>query len=158
MVSMTLQNHQPWVNVGVYEDLNDGRVLENFLRERGLDARTYNDKLLQLFLFLCPPRVTFRVQVRQDHFGKATRALDETQPGILEKAIHCPSCGSLRINYPQMTRKFFLPTVLLHLGIIFRVIGHECYCENCHFTWNFPRDVPHKVHAARPFFPFKYER
>jgi hypothetical protein len=155
MVNMNSQHRQPWVNVAVFESLSEGQVLETFLRAHEIEARTYNDKLLQLFLFLCPPRVTFRVQVRQDHFRKATRALDDSLPPILEKAIHCPSCGSLRINYPQMTRKFFLPTVLLHLGIIFRVIGHECYCENCHLTWNLAQDGPHKVHAPRPFFPFK---
>jgi hypothetical protein len=37
-----------------------------------------------------------------------------------------------------MTRKFLLPTILLHLGIIFRVFGHECYCDRCHFIWNLP--------------------
>jgi hypothetical protein len=57
-------------------------------------------------------------------------------PDVLQKAIHCPSCGSLSVSYPQMTRKFILPTVLLHLGILLRVIDHECYCETCHFTWN----------------------
>ncbi|HEV2320542.1 MAG TPA: hypothetical protein VGV18_12375, partial [Verrucomicrobiae bacterium] len=76
-------------------------------------------------------------------------------PPILEKAIHCLSCGSLRVNYPQMTRRFFLPTVLLHLGIIFRVIGHECYCENCHMTWNLATGITTSVGAPKPFFPFK---
>jgi hypothetical protein len=55
-----------------------------------------------------------------------------------------------------MTRKFLLPTVALHLGIIFRIIAHESYCENCHMTWNLEADVAaHKVRAPKPFFPFK---
>jgi hypothetical protein len=152
---MSTRSHRPWVSVAVFENINDGRILETFLRDREIESRTYNDKLLQSFLFLCPPRITYRVQVRQDHFDKATHAMDEAHPPILEKAMHCPSCGSLRVNYPQMTRKFFLPTVALHLGIIFRLVGHECYCENCHLTWAHGSDVSHKVHAARPFFPFK---
>ncbi len=147
--------HHPWVTVAVFENIHEGRMLETFLREKGIQARTYNDKLLQLFLFLCPPHVTFRVQVRKGHFNGATHVLDEQMPPILDKAIHCPSCGSLRVNYPQMTRKFFLPTVLLHLGIIFRVIGHESYCENCHLTWSLSPDGRNKIRAARPFFPFK---
>jgi hypothetical protein len=56
------------------------------------------------------------------------------------------NCASLHVEYPQMTRKFFLPTLLLHLGIIFRVIKHECYCENCHCIWNLPERLP----ATRP--------
>jgi len=151
---MNSHKHQPWVNVAVFEDIKEGRILETFFRDRDIDARVYNDKLLQSFLFLCPPRVTHRVQVRRDHFESAVRAMDENHPPILEKAIHCPSCGSLRVNYPQMTRRFFLPTVALHLGIIFRIIEHESYCENCHFTWNLSKDVGSRVHAPKPFFPF----
>jgi hypothetical protein len=152
---MNSHKHQPWVNVAVFEDIKDGRILEGFFRDRGIDSRTYNDKLLQNFLFLCPPRVTYRVQVRQDHFDRATHAMDDAHPPILEKAIHCPSCGSLRVNYPQMTRRFLLPTVLLHLGIIFRVIEHESYCENCHLTWNLSRDAAARIREPKPFFPFK---
>ena len=54
-----------------------------------------------------------------------------------------------------MTRKFFLPTVVLHLGIIFRLIEHEAYCEGCHFLWNLPKDespLPQKTRGARTSF------
>src|ERR1700689_2372643 len=109
-------------------------MLEAVLRDKGFEARTFNDKLLQLFLFLCPPHATFRVQVRDNDFNNATDFLDRepvTCP-FLQQAIRCPSCGSLHAQYPQMTRKFFLPTVLLHLGSIFRVIEHEAYCGSSH--------------------------
>jgi hypothetical protein len=59
------------------------------------------------------------------------------------------------VNYPQMTRRFVLPTILLHLGIIFRVVEHECYCEHCHQTWNLPGDraTARKIRDVKPF-PF----
>lgn len=152
---MSSWRYHPWVNVAVFDNASDGRILETFLRDKEIDARVYNDKLLQNFLFLCPPHATSRVQVRRDHFSTAIELMDASHPPILEKAIHCPSCGSLHVNYPQMTRKFFLPTVALHLGIIFRIIAHECYCEHCHLTWNLAADVGDKVRAPRPFFPFK---
>jgi len=153
----SLERH-PWVDVAVFENLNDGRSLEAFLASHRIGARTYDDKLFRYFLFLRPPRVTYRVQVRGNAFRAATEILDgatET-PAILQRAIHCPSCDSLRVQYPQMTRKFILPTVILHLGIIFRVIDHECYCEHCHYIWNLPKDgvvaIP-KVRVVRQF-PF----
>jgi hypothetical protein len=129
-----------WVNVAIFEESNEAQVLEVFFKSKGIETRTYNDKILRLFLFLCPPRTTFRVQVRHGFFKYAMDLLDADPgvPAILQKAVHCPDCGSWRVEYPQMTRKFFLPTLLLHLGIIFRVIEHECYCENCHYTWNLP--------------------
>ena len=131
----------PWVNVAVFENLSDGQALETFLKNHRIETRTYDDKLFRLFLFLRPPRMTYRVQVRGNASRIAAELMDtapEAVP-ILERAIHCPSCGSLNVNYPQMTRKFFLPTLLLHLGIIFRVIHHEAYCESCHNVWNLPR-------------------
>lgn len=152
---MNSRSHHPWADVAIFENLNDGRLLETFLRDKDIDARAYHNKWFQGFLFLRPPHVTWRIQVRADQYVKAEQLLELHQPPLLEKAIHCPSCGSLHVNYPQMTRKFLLPSVLLHLGIIFRVIGHECYCEHCHLTWNLPQDMPAKVRAARPAFPFK---
>jgi hypothetical protein len=131
-------HHQAWLDVAVFDDATDGRTLETLLRNMGYEARAYNDKLFRYFLFLRPPRVTWRVQVRRDGFANATKALETQSPAVLDRAVHCPSCGSLRVNYPQMTRKFILPTVLLHLGILFHVIDHECYCEHCHQMWNLP--------------------
>lgn len=133
-----LHHHQGWQDVAVFEDAADGNALESFLRDIGYEARVYDDKLFRYFLFLRPPRVTWRVQVRKSNYADATKVLQMRPPVILSQAIHCPACGSLRVNYPQMTRKFILPTVLLHLGIIFRVIDHECYCEHCHEMWNLP--------------------
>ena len=131
-------NHQFWVDVAVFEDLNHGQALAAFLNRQGVETRTYDDKWFRYFLFLRPPRVTWRVQVRESQLDMMTDSLREKKPMPLAHAIHCPACGSLRVAYPQMTRKFILPTVLLHLGIIFRLIEHQCYCEQCHEMWNLP--------------------
>ena len=149
-----LSQHSAWVDVAVFEDLNAGRAFEKFFTDRGLVSRTYDDKLFRYFLFLRPPRITFRVQVRQDHVRKADELLAAAVPDVLPRAIHCPSCSSLRVSYPQMTRKFILPTILLHLGIIFRVIDHECYCEHCHHIWNLPTDKVRPTPKPVGQFPF----
>jgi hypothetical protein len=149
-----LAKHQAWIDVAVFEDANAGKTLETFLTGKGLPARTYDDKLFRYFLFLRPPRVTMRVQVRQNQIEDANGFLEADAPAALQTAIHCPSCGSRRVSYPQMTRKFILPTIMLHLGIIFRVIDHECYCEHCHFIWNLPEKSARPApKPARPF-PF----
>ena len=153
-----VSKHQLWTDVAVFEDLNAGKAVEAFLTGKGLQARTYDDRLFRYFLFLRPPRTTFRVQVRQGGFEAACGFLNAGAPDALQKAIHCPSCGSRSVDYPQMTRKFVLPTILLHLGILFRVIGHQCYCEHCHFMWSLPGELPRAARkAARPF-PFSEAR
>jgi hypothetical protein len=138
--------------VAVFEDLDAARDIEILMARNGLEVRTYDDKLFRYFLFLRPPRVTFRVQVRQDQ-SRATEALfASAAPPTMRRAIRCPSCGSLHVSYPQMTRKFILPTVMLHLGILLRLIDHECYCDRCHFIWNLRgKDPRPKVEDAAPF-------
>jgi hypothetical protein len=144
---------RPWVDVAVFENASDSRMLELDLKSKGFETRTYNDRLLQYFLFLCPPHATIRVQVRGNNSDNVACFLhhEPATSALLQRAIRCPSCGSLRVQYPQMTRRFLLPTVLLHLGIIFRVITHEAYCESCHWLWTLRRkqvSAPAKVRAA----------
>ena len=148
-----LRKTQPWANVAIFENADDGQKLEMDLKNKGFETRTYIDKLLQTFLFLCPPHATIRVEVRANDFKKVTYLLDHepTTSVLLQGAIRCPSCGSLRVQYPQMTRRFLLPTLLLHLGIIFRVIAHQAYCESCHWLWSFPKtrvSAPAKARSA----------
>lgn len=132
---------QPWVNLAVFEEVEDAEALELALCRQGLAVRTHHDWLLQIFLFLCPPHATYHAQIRDNHFHKAMQFLSREKfaAGLLQRALRCPACGSLRVQYPQMSRHFFLPTLLLHIGIIFRIIEHEAYCESCHSLWHLPK-------------------
>ena len=145
---MTSSRHQSWADVAVLDDRNAGRALERFLSDNGLHAQTYFDKWAQILLFLRPPRKTYRVQVRCEEVRKATELLRAAAPEVTNQALHCPSCGSLSVSYPQMTRKFILPTFLLHASILLRIVGHECYCEQCHFVWHLPDHGP--VNVPKP--------
>jgi hypothetical protein len=130
--------HAPkqWINVAAFDELAVARSFQQILKGEGLEARIHNERLIQRFWFLAPPRAAFQVQVPKAEFERAENLLNkEPESGILKKAITCPACDSFRIEYPQMTRKFFLPTLALHVGTLLRVIEPECYCESCHHTW-----------------------
>jgi hypothetical protein len=148
-------NRHAWHDVAVFDSMDNGKALEAILREKGFEARTYDDKWFRYFLFLRPPMVTYRVQVRKNHMEGANKFLAASSPAILSRAVHCPECESMRVNYPQMTRQFVLPTILLHLGIIFRAVDHQCYCEHCQHMWSLPGDKSaiHKTRDVKPF-PF----
>lgn len=140
-----------WANLAVFEHKRDADHMKDYLQQKGFESRAYNDRVMQYFLFLCPPRATWRLQVRGDKHHSVHDLVSHQEDGakLLKRAVHCPSCGSLAINYPQMTRKFITPTILLHLGIIFRIIEHEAYCEHCHFIWHlFSRRHPRREHQA----------
>ncbi len=154
-ITIPSRSRRPWSTVAVFEDAGGGRLLETDLTNKGFAARSYDDKVLRTFLFLRPPDATVQVQVRANDFETVAYFLDHNpaMSALLQKAIRCPSCGSLRVQYPQMTRKFFLPTLLLHLGIIFRVITHEAYCESCHWLWGLPKkrvSLTAEAQAANP--------
>jgi hypothetical protein len=144
-----------WHDVAVFESLDAGKTLETFLRDRGFETRTDDDKWFRYFLFLRPPQVVYHVQVRKNRFADAAQMLKANPPEVLSKAMHCPACASLNLNYPQMTRRFILPTIALHAGIIFRLVEHEWYCEHCHHMWSLPGDKAPvgKVREVKPF-PF----
>jgi|SRR5215471_12219091 len=133
---MNPSKHHSWTDVAVFEDLNAARLVESLLSNQGIHARINDDKFFRRFLFLRPPRVTFRTQVDSKEYDRAKLFLRANAVDALNAAIHCPDCGSMRISYPQMTRKFVMPTLLLHLGILLHVIHHQCYCEDCHCFWD----------------------
>ncbi len=131
-------SQQRWVDVAVFEEVNDAKTIESFLTKKRVEARTYNEKFFRFFLFLHLPRPTYQVQVRYTSLKFAGELLDAAAPEALQRAIRCPACNSLHVAYPQLTRPSVLSTIRLHLGLIFHAIDHECGCERCHCRWHLP--------------------
>ena len=146
-----MNTKRSWVSLAVFEQEVEARRLEKFLQSRKFEARTYDDKLMRTLLFLRPPQKTHRVQVRVSDSKVAAHLIthDAEAEILLRDSVHCPSCGSLHVQYPQMTRRFIMPTILLHAGILLRIIDHEAYCEHCHFIWHLgEHPVPEPQAAA----------
>jgi hypothetical protein len=139
---------QSWVNVAVFDRLAAGQALHGFLVESGFGARIHDERKLQRFWFLVSPQAGIQVQVPQDSIEAVRQHLDQSgrTKALLHGAIRCPSCRSSNIQYPQMTRKFILPTLFAHLLVLFRIMEPDCYCEDCHNEWVRPRGRP----APRP--------
>ena len=102
------------------------------------------------------PRSAAEVHVRvpagdYEHALRLLRALPPDAQ-LLADALHCPDCGSLRVEYPQFTRKFVLPNFVGFLSAL-GLIRRQYYCEACHFTWPKPGtpEPPPRRHAA-PFY------
>ncbi len=134
----SVAGQQRWVDVAVFEDVNDAKTIESFLIKKRLAARTYRERFYYVFLFLHPPRATYQVQVRFNSLKFAGELLDGAAPEALQRAIRCPGCHSLQVAYPQLTRPSILSTIRLHLGLLFHVTSHECCCQRCHCRWNLP--------------------
>lgn len=75
-----------------------------------------------------------KVEVPEEEFETARANLKEGNACELEQAVCCPECGSPDVDYPQVTRKFVLPTLhilLFKLGLTEK----EFYCNTCQATW-----------------------
>jgi len=127
-----------WVTLATFDRPEEAQGLGQFLREEGITAQVHDERRLQKSWFLSRPIAGVHVRVPESSFEYAQNYL-EINPAatrFLRRAIHCPSCNSVRVHYPQMTRKNILPTLVAHFLVLLGVMKREYYCESCHYTWS----------------------
>ena len=124
------------VTVLTFNEPQEAEPIKSRLQQAGISAEIYDERKLQRYAFIAAPLAGIRVRVERGQYDRAKQLLqewDQTEHA-LDHAVHCPSCGSSRIEYPQFTRKFLLPSIgvlLCRLGML----QAKFYCEECHFTW-----------------------
>ena len=127
----------------------------------GIPAAIHDERAIQKFCYLSEPLAGIHVRVDRKDYERAQKLLREwaRTDGVLRDAIHCPDCGSSRVEYPQFTRKFVLPAFGALLCAIGGLIERQFYCEDCHYTWSTKAKVlpeldllgwPKKSPQARP--------
>jgi hypothetical protein len=125
-----------------FNELAPAEKLATRLRDAGFQAEVRDESGEQKWkLFNLHPRAHIRVLVPKQVADAATAQLKEWSPAdeSLAVAVRCPECGSLRVEYPQFSRRTImgaLPAALAAAGVIER----DYYCEACHFTW--PAEPP----------------
>jgi hypothetical protein len=127
----------PWMRLAVFNTEEPALALGAHLQKQGVDVRMNDERNLQRFWFLTRPRAGYSVEVQEASFAAVQDRMDADprMTSLLQEAIRCPSCNSLRVEYPQMTRKNILPTLLAHVFMAVNLMKPQCYCEACHFTW-----------------------
>jgi hypothetical protein len=107
------------------------------LKQAGIEAWVQDERRLQRFWFIAPPQAGLHVRVPEDRFEDTEEYLKTHlhRAALLSKAVQCPSCGSYRIEYPAMTRKNLLPTLVAQIAVGLGLQKHQCYCEACHYEW-----------------------
>jgi hypothetical protein len=142
------------MTVALFPNRATAQPLQQRLADSGVHAEIHNELKLEKLWFVSKHNSGVRLEVPCNEFEKAERLMNEpdVEPKTSE-AIHCPECGSLRIQYPQVARKSLLTNFFMGLAAEAGIVARNYYCEDCHCTW--PHDsTPPKVrlHSAPYYF------
>ena len=124
------------VSVATFHDRAPAQALCQELRNAGVQALIHDESKLERFSFMSEPLAAVHVEVPQPDYLTTRQMLssgERTGP-LMQAAVRCPDCGSSRIEFPQISRKFFMPVVET-LFMALHLVPREFYCEDCHYTW-----------------------
>jgi len=125
-----------------FNESGPAQVLKDRLNQAGYRAVLHNETKLERYGFLSSPLAAFHVEVRPEDFLPARRKMEKLgqTEGLLNQAVHCPACGSCRVEFPQASRKFVF-TGLVAVLMALRLVPRDYYCVDCQFTWPEKRRV-----------------
>ena len=111
--------------------------LRQRLLSAGIQAEIHDELRLEKLWAAGDHAPFVRLEVPAETFDRSCQLLHEwdVAEGALREAIRCPECKSLRVSYPQFTRKFFLPNLAMGVFARMGLVEKEWYCEECHYTW-----------------------
>jgi hypothetical protein len=142
------------VTIATFNEPAKAKRLKERLQQAGIQADIHNESQLQKMAFMSKPQANVKVEVDDNDFERVQQLMVEwesTDPDIANALIRCPQCGSSRIEYPQMTRKFITPAMASILFAL-RIFPKEFYCEDCHYTWS-NEERPALARFWHRFFP-----
>ena len=124
------------VTVATLNEKAQAEPLKNRLEESGIPAEISGESVLRRLWFVRRPIACIKLKVRASDYEKALRVLRiwDSVEAVMHDAIRCPACGSSRIEFPQFTRKFFLPNLLGLLAAV-GLLRREFFCKDCQHTW-----------------------
>ena len=129
------------IPVATFNDLPAAQALRDVFQKAGVKASIRNESKLERLWFISEPLAAIHVDVDRVDFLQARQLLQQWEKADANAVgvVHCPECGSSRVEFPQITRKFLMPMVQA-LFMSMHLIPREYYCEDCHFTW--PKEKP----------------
>src|SRR5262249_38711169 len=124
------------VTVASFDSEPEALKLKSWLEAGHVPAEIQDETRLQRYWVMVTPRAGIHGQTRKAAFDSAKALLLGSEAGpFLTGAITCPSCGSLRAQYPDLTRKNMIPALAGRLLMLLHFKEPNYYCEDCHFTW-----------------------
>jgi len=126
-----------WIRVALFRNSVLARPVQHRLLQVGMAAEIHAELGLARLWFVSKRTAGVRLQVPADQFEHATKLLLEWHAAyrLLDHAIRCPECNSLRVDYPQFTSRSLFTNLAMGLMAEIRLLEREYYCEDCHYMW-----------------------
>ena len=125
------------IPVALFSSSAKAGPLKQRLVQAGIQAEVHEELRLEKLWFVSKSSAGARLDAPANQFERACQLLLEWDmaEGALRDAIRCPECKSLRVDYPQFTRKSFIPNLAMGLSAKIGLVEKEFYCQGCHYTW-----------------------
>ncbi len=145
------------IRLALFPDRVEAAPIRDSLIKAGIPAEIHCERQMQRLWFVSKSAAGAPLEVPLHRWEEATKLLIEWDAvtGALQRAIRCPECGSLRVDYPQFTRKSFLTNLAMGLMAELRFVERQYYCEECHCMWSKRRTKPvrpGRAHQAPNYF------
>jgi hypothetical protein len=123
------------VTLVTFNDRDHAEPVVNRLQQAGFHPSIHDETKWQEHRF-SEHLASVKVQVDENEYEPAKRQLKEwdATEHWLDQAVCCPECGSPDVDYPQVTRKFIMPSLHALLYKL-RITEKEFYCNTCQHTW-----------------------
>ena len=140
------------IRLALFRDRTSASSVRERLVKVGIRAELHDELQLERLWFVSKSLAGVRLEVPFEQLAPATKLLFDWH--TTDNAIRCPQCKSLRVDYPQFTRKSLLTNLVIGLLAEFRVVERDYYCEECHYMWPGPRVGPNRkrAHLAPNYF------
>ncbi len=125
------------MTVALFANRAGAEPIQQRLRRSGVAAEIREQSAWEKFWFISRKSAGARLEVPANEFERGEELLLDwdAAEGALRDAIRCPECRSLRIDYPQFTRKSVLTNLAMGLAAELGLVEKDYYCKDCHFTW-----------------------
>lgn len=122
--------------IAAFEKKQDAESLHHFLESTGIKSNFVDLTVQQPENAIPADFAKYQVQVPEDQEKAAEDALHQSEEGIrlLQTAIHCPECGSLRVVYPNIPRNFLVSAVM-RVMVKMHVLDGQYLCLSCQHEW-----------------------
>jgi mono/diheme cytochrome c family protein len=144
------------IRVARFEGPDQAEPIRQRLTQNGIPAEVHKESRLAVLWYVSRRSAGARLEVPAKDAERARRLLLEwdTSESLMHRAVRCPECRSLRVDYPQFTQRSLFANFAMGLVAELGLVEREYYCEDCHCMWQKQQTRPRRArrHMAPDYF------